>query len=330
MELGKSWRRKITLLLTSIAFLGVVNYAEAASSSALEELSTCQPFSERKVIAAALEAADLVGINHRHLLGLLVVETRFGKHLGEPAGVLGAKPDRDLVPLIALARELGFDPFLVCASEQQKGGYGGALGPAQILPSMFLKFGGLEVKDQKHYKRLGSKTLRLSAGGVRLSQRILNLLSPSRPPIVVDGVVGTETVGRVHLFQQMHMQGEVGEYSREGSPCLGEIRRGELGRCTRLALLDKVRWQLKYHPEKDRITPLLGGDSKIPNPWDLRTSLVTSALFLKDLGVNRDPQRAFGSYFAGPRRAYSRSGVEYARRVQRAIDQEVPKLLAKL
>ena len=326
MELGKSLGRKITLLLASIAFLGVVNYTEA-SSSTLEELSTCQPFSEQRVLAASLEAADLVGIDHIPLIGVLMVETRFGNILGEPNEVLSARPNRDMVPLIALARSQGLRPFAVCASKRYKDGYGGALGPAQILPWMFLHFSGLLVKDGDHYRKMGKNTEQLDGGDVALLQKILNRLYPGDTPLLVeDGIIGTKTVQKVRRFQRSYM-GEGSDY-RQGGRCLPEIRKGHLGTCTRVALLDKVRWVLKPNPEKsDRLTPLLGVglSSKIPNPWDLRTSVFASALLLKDLGVQENPDQAFGAYFAGPSGAFSEDGVGYARKVREAMG-EVPNL----
>ena len=326
MELGKSLGRKITLLLASIAFLGVVNYTEA-SSSTLEELTTCQPFSEQRVLAASLEAADLVGIDHIPLIGVLMVETRFGKILGEPSEVLSARPNRDMVPLIALARSQGLKPFAVCASKRHAVGYGGTLGPAQMLPSMFLHFAGLVVKDDNHYKKMGKKTEQLDGGDVALLQKILNRLYPGDTPLLVeDGIIGTKTVQKARRFQRSYM-GEGSDYQR-GGRCLSEIRKGHLGVCTRVALLDKVRWVLKPNPEKsDRLTPLLGVGlgSKIPNPWDLRTSVFASALLLKDLGVQENPDQAFGAYFAGPSRAFSEDGVGYARKVREAMG-EVPNL----
>ena len=331
--MGKKYLgRGILSLSLMILCLGVMGHAEAASSVLKKEgLVTCQPFSEQRVLAASLEAADLVGIDHIPLIGVLMVETKFGKILGKPNEVLSARPNRDMVPLIALARSQDLKPFAVCASKRQAAGYGGALGPAQMLPSVFLHFAGLMVKDDYHYKEMGKKTRRLDRGDVALLQKILNRLYPMDTPLLAeDGIIGTKTVQKVRRFQRSYM-GEGSDY-QQGGRCLSEIRKGRLGICTRVALLDKVRWVLKPNPEKsDRLTPLLGvgSGSKIPNPWDLRTSVLASALLLKDLGVQENPERAFGAYFAGPSEAFSKDGVGYARKVRKAME-EVSNLFVNL
>ena len=322
MELIKKLRKGGNVIFSFLLITIVVGFSWttiAKASVSKEGLVTCQPFSERRILAAVLEAADLVGIDHIPLLGVLVVETGFGRNLGKPNEILSAKPNRDVVPLIALARAQGLSPFTVCASKRQKVGYGGALGPAQVLPSIFLHYAGLVVKDKHHYKQMGKKTDRLSGGDVVLLQRILNRIYPRHSPLVEDGIVGRETLKRVRHFQHSYMN-EESDY-QQGDRCLTEIRKGYLGSCTRVALLDKVRWVLEPDPEKtDRLTPLLGGSgTEVPNPWDPRTSLLVSALLLKDLGVQENPDEALGAYFAGPSRAFSESGVSYASKVKEAM-----------
>lgn len=45
------------------------------------------------------------------------------------------KGSRDVDPFMEIARELGVDPYLQIVSCPQSGGYGGAMGPAQFIPS---------------------------------------------------------------------------------------------------------------------------------------------------------------------------------------------------
>ncbi len=57
-----------------------------------------------------------------------------GKNSGTPfANVM--KPTRDIPPFIDLGTRLGFDPVKQVISCPQGGGYGGAMGPAQFIPS---------------------------------------------------------------------------------------------------------------------------------------------------------------------------------------------------
>jgi membrane-bound lytic murein transglycosylase B len=56
------------------------------------------------------------------------------------------KPGRDIKPFLDLASRLGFDPKTKPVSCPQTGGYGGAMGPSQFIPSTWA---GLESRIAK-------------------------------------------------------------------------------------------------------------------------------------------------------------------------------------
>jgi membrane-bound lytic murein transglycosylase B len=62
-----------------------------------------------------------------------------GKNTGTPFAKV-MKPDRDVAPFIALSKRLGFDPHSQVVSCPQSVGYGGAMGPAQFIPSTWVLF----------------------------------------------------------------------------------------------------------------------------------------------------------------------------------------------
>jgi len=105
----------------------------------------------------ANEAAKLTGIRPAFLLAILTQESALGKNVGscyltDPntgAGV-GAntgsviqdvmKPTRDVQPFLEITKELGMDPYKTLVSCPQSIGYGGAMGPAQFIPSTWMIF----------------------------------------------------------------------------------------------------------------------------------------------------------------------------------------------
>jgi membrane-bound lytic murein transglycosylase B len=50
------------------------------------------------------------------------------------------KPDRDIAPFLRITKALGFDPNTMPVSCPYNGGYGGAMGPAQFIPSTWELF----------------------------------------------------------------------------------------------------------------------------------------------------------------------------------------------
>lgn len=110
--------------------------------------------------AYALEVQKVTGVRPAFLLAILTQETNLGQNVGQClvkdfitgngvgkntgtpfSGIM--KPGRDIPPFLEIARKLGFDPKMQPVSCPQPGGYGGAMGPSQFIPSTWA---GLEAR----------------------------------------------------------------------------------------------------------------------------------------------------------------------------------------
>lgn len=109
-------------------------------------------------IAFAKQAGASVGIRPALILGILKQETDLGRNVGQClvtnspmkgdgvgkntgtpfSGVM--KPTRDVDPFMAITAALGINPATQVVSCPQAGGYGGAMGPAQFIPSTWVLY----------------------------------------------------------------------------------------------------------------------------------------------------------------------------------------------
>lgn len=103
----------------------------------------------------ANEVSKKTNVRPAFILAILTQESNLGKNVGQ-CYVKNAKngdgvgkntgtpftgimhPTRDVPVFLALAERLGFDPFTQPVSCPQPGGYGGAMGPSQFIPSTWV------------------------------------------------------------------------------------------------------------------------------------------------------------------------------------------------
>ncbi len=98
----------------------------------------------------ANEAFEVTGVRPAFILAILTQESNLGKNTGrcylkstDGSGVNTSgttfknvmSPTRDVPPFLEIAKELGFDPFERLISCPLNVGWGGAMGPAQFIPS---------------------------------------------------------------------------------------------------------------------------------------------------------------------------------------------------
>lgn len=106
----------------------------------------------------AKEASAQTGVRPALVLAILRQETNLGENVGQclltndpnkgdgkgkNTGTPFKKvmhPTRDVDPFMELSRELGFDPYAQVVSCPQSVGYGGAMGPAQFIPSTWVLY----------------------------------------------------------------------------------------------------------------------------------------------------------------------------------------------
>ncbi len=110
-----------------------------------------------KALEYANAASKATGVRPAFILAILQQESAWGANVGscyltnqETGAGVGArtgnaianvmKPTRDVAPFIAITAELGIDWTKQVVSCPQSIGYGGAMGPAQFIPSTWLMF----------------------------------------------------------------------------------------------------------------------------------------------------------------------------------------------
>lgn len=122
--------------------------------AALFPLRDAAPIQFEDALNYARQAQARTGVRPALMLAVLTQESNLGKNVGQcyltnnstGAGVgknTGTSfarvmaPTRDIPPFLELARELGFDPHrqVVSCPIASAGGWGGAMGPAQFIPS---------------------------------------------------------------------------------------------------------------------------------------------------------------------------------------------------
>lgn len=119
----------------------------------LLNVSTQITFGQAAQIAAWV--AEQTGIRPAFLLAILTQESNLGKNVGtcnrsgdppEKNWRVIMKPERDQQPFLQITKELGMDPEVTpvsCPMRDRNGkqiGWGGAMGPAQFIPSTWLGY----------------------------------------------------------------------------------------------------------------------------------------------------------------------------------------------
>ncbi|MFH1036454.1 MAG: lytic murein transglycosylase [Patescibacteria group bacterium] len=117
-------------------------------------VSKAPTFGEAYELAKDIE--KLTGVRPAFLLAILTQESNLGKNVGQcylkdtktGSGVTSKgkeianvmKPTRDVSPFLTITQELGRDPYDTPVSCPMSFGYGGAMGPAQFIPSTWMLY----------------------------------------------------------------------------------------------------------------------------------------------------------------------------------------------
>ena len=118
-------------------------------------VSEAPTFGEAYEMAKHVES--ITGVRPAFLLAVLTQESNIGKNVGQcylKNSTTGAgevirsgkvlsrvmKPTRDVGPFLTITEELGRDPFATPVSCPMSYGYGGAMGPAQFIPSTWILY----------------------------------------------------------------------------------------------------------------------------------------------------------------------------------------------
>ncbi|OHA26404.1 MAG: hypothetical protein A3D52_03255 [Candidatus Taylorbacteria bacterium RIFCSPHIGHO2_02_FULL_44_36] len=100
--------------------------------------SAAIPF--EKAYEYATRASQKTGVRAAVILGIIAEESNLGENVGTGNWKVDMKAPRDTVPFLALTARLGLNPDLMPVSKKPWYGYGGAMGPAQFIPSTWVLY----------------------------------------------------------------------------------------------------------------------------------------------------------------------------------------------
>ncbi|MDE1924605.1 MAG: hypothetical protein KGH79_00270 [Patescibacteria group bacterium] len=118
--------------------------------SALFQLNGSAAIPFGKALDYANAAAAKTGIRPAFLLGIITEESDLGENVGSGSYTTDMSPTRDVPVFVAITRSLGLDPAQMPVSAKAWYGWGGAMGPAQFIPSTWALYAGY-VKPDYHY-----------------------------------------------------------------------------------------------------------------------------------------------------------------------------------
>ena len=123
----------------------------------------------------ALEYANFVnkktGVRPAFLLGVIAEESNLGENLGSGIWTEDMHPERDRPIFKVITTTLGLNPDKMPVSKKPWYGWGGAMGPAQFIPSTWVYYGGYEYnkKTETWYYNQNKDTVRTLVGKTTVS-----------------------------------------------------------------------------------------------------------------------------------------------------------------
>jgi membrane-bound lytic murein transglycosylase B len=124
-------------------YQAILQQKQKSAASIRSELFTLQgtkaiPF--EKALEFANRAFTKTGVRPAFLLGIIAEESNLGENVGTGNWLVDMKAPRDTVPFQQITSALGLDPDKMPVSKKPWYGYGGAMGPAQFLPSTWVLY----------------------------------------------------------------------------------------------------------------------------------------------------------------------------------------------
>lgn len=93
-----------------------------------------------KALEYATRAGKKAGVRPALILGVIAEESNLGENVGTGNWRIDMKAPRDTEPFLDITRRLGLDPDKMPVSKKPWYGYGGAMGPAQFIPSTWVLY----------------------------------------------------------------------------------------------------------------------------------------------------------------------------------------------
>lgn len=110
--------------------------------------SAAIPF--EKALELANIASKKTGVRPALILGIIAEESNLGENVGTGNWRVDMKAPRDTEPFIDITSRLGLDPDRMPVSKKPWYGYGGAMGPAQFIPSTWILYEARIAKATGH------------------------------------------------------------------------------------------------------------------------------------------------------------------------------------
>lgn len=92
------------------------------------------------IYSYAKEASARTGVRPALILGILSEETNLGQNIGSCSYEAAMNPTRDVPVFLRLMQQLGLNPETTKVSCKPSYGWGGAMGPAQFIPSTWVLY----------------------------------------------------------------------------------------------------------------------------------------------------------------------------------------------
>lgn len=121
----------------------IIRTRELSAAQIRAELFTLRgsaaiPFEKALLFATA--AGKKTGVRPALILGVIAEESNLGENVGTGSWRVDMKAPRDTEPFLDITRRLRLDPDEVPVSKRAWYGYGGAMGPAQFIPSTWVLY----------------------------------------------------------------------------------------------------------------------------------------------------------------------------------------------
>jgi peptidoglycan hydrolase CwlO-like protein len=121
----------------------IIKIKELSAAQIRAELFTLRgsaaiPFGRALEYAAA--AGKKTGVRPALILGVIAEESNLGENVGTGSWRVDMKAPRDTEPFLDITRRLGLDPDKMPVSKKPWYGFGGAMGPAQFIPSTWVLY----------------------------------------------------------------------------------------------------------------------------------------------------------------------------------------------
>ncbi|MCY4576980.1 MAG: lytic murein transglycosylase [Candidatus Kaiserbacteria bacterium] len=280
----------------------------AEINNRLFELQGSADISFGQAVQYAREAERATGVRPAFLLGLIKNESDLGKNVGTGNYLTDMHPTRDAPIFPYIAKLLGFkDPSELKVSANPGFGWGGAMGPAQFIPSTWVRFAGLvnaKTGTASPVRNLIQTTRILQVGSTGADVKRLQQFLNQRGFTVATSGAGSpgnessrytdKVAAAVSRFQERYANRILRPYGyTRGTGAVGNSTRNAINQ------LDFFSGPWQYRAEKDLIRKK-AGNHRPSNPWNPRDAFFASATYLQQLGAATDECNAAASYYAGP------------------------------